>query len=78
LKENPKEVEPKSITNFEEPELAIDFEEWKSITDSKKLESPGHLVDLESIYSQGFSNYTCKSSGTKWNGKSFRMKTKYT
>jgi hypothetical protein len=41
LKENPKEVEPKSITNFEEPELAIDFEELKSNTDSNKLESPG-------------------------------------
>ncbi len=27
LKENPNQVEPKSITDFEVPELAIDFED---------------------------------------------------
>jgi hypothetical protein len=33
IKENPKEIEPKSITDFEVPELAIDFEESEPITD---------------------------------------------
>jgi hypothetical protein len=33
MKENPNQVEPKSITDFEVPELAIDFEESEPITD---------------------------------------------
>jgi hypothetical protein len=35
IKENPKEIEPKSITDFEVPELAIDFEESEPISDFK-------------------------------------------
>jgi hypothetical protein len=35
LKENPNQLEPKSITDFEVPELGIDFEESETITDFK-------------------------------------------